>query len=174
MTVVVFTALASGASDDYAVMRAGVGALLRARTKIPNGGELGTFTDKTRPTAVQVDVLIDQAIEDVVAQIGVPEVGAALEEKAQRAAALYAAVLVEASFYPEQVASGRSPADLYEKLYENRMKALVAYVAQGGEDPDNADGAAGAAEADLSFDTQWVDAEGVLRGQPIVGYGSDW
>jgi hypothetical protein len=149
-----------------------VGALLRARTKTSGGAEVGTFTQETRPTAVEVGVLIDEAVEDVTSQIGVPAVGSALEGRARRAATLYAAVLVELSYFPEQVQGGRSPADTYLKLYKDRMKALVLFVTQGGDDGD-ADGASGSGDADLSFATQVV-VDGVVYGTAPIGWGTRW
>jgi hypothetical protein len=153
-----------------------VGALLRARTKLPGGQEVGTFRDApdppTRPNATQVGALIAEAVEDVTGQIGTPEAGSALETRAQRAAALYAAVLVELSYFPEQAAAGKSPMDTYLKLYNSRMKSLVTFVEQGGDDGD-ADGSSGSGDADLSFATQVV-VDGVVYGTAPIGWGTRW
>jgi len=153
-----------------------VGALLRARTKVPGGAEIGTFRDDpappTRPSASQVQILIDEAVDEVTGKVGTPTEGTSLEGRVRRAAALYAAVLVELSFFPEQVASGRSPAETYRLLYNDRMKSLVSLVEQGGD--EDGDGAVGTPEADMSFDTHWLDEDGVLRGISIVGFGTEW
>lgn len=94
-----------------------VGALLRARTKDDAGNELGTFTEDTRPTAVQVEELIRQAIDTIANKVGnkVPD---QLIPETQRLVALRAAMLVEASYFPEQVATGRSIYPIYEKQWE--------------------------------------------------------
>jgi hypothetical protein len=167
-TVPVNNAAATGLSPTVAE----VGALLRARTKTSGGAEVGTFTNATRPTGSEVAVLIDEAVEDITGQIGTPEPGSPLERRARRAAALYAAVLVETSYFPEQVAQGRSVADTYLKLYNSRLAALVKFVEQGG-DAGDADGSAGAADADLAFDTQIV-VDDVVYGLPPIGWGTRW
>lgn len=77
-----------------------VGALIRARTKDNTGVELGTFTDQTRPTDVEVNTLIAQAVAEVSSRCG--DVPVPLEDAARRAAALRTGQLIERSYYPEQ------------------------------------------------------------------------
>lgn len=103
-----------------------VGSKLRSRTKVAGGGEVGTFTQNTRPTDDEVEDLIEDALADVLGKIQLPTSGSNYEKRARAATALYAAVLVELSYFPEAVGSGKSAAPNYEKLYESRIKALIA------------------------------------------------
>lgn len=106
---------------------ADVAALIRARTKIAGGKEAGTFTNSTRPTSDQVDNLIEFALDDVLGKVQAPEAGTVYEARVRGAVALYAAVLVETSYFPEQVGGGgRSAAQTLKELYESRLKALIA------------------------------------------------
>jgi hypothetical protein len=79
-----------------------VAQILRARTKDDQGQELGTFTAATRPTDVQVSGLIATAQADVIAQTG-PLLGVLTQEAARSAVAMRTAMLVELSYFPEQV-----------------------------------------------------------------------
>lgn len=118
---------------------ADVGAILRARTQQAledGGGEAGTFNTTTRPTAEQVTALIEQACSDVTADLGSTTLGERCEPLAKRACALSAAMLVELSYFPEQVASDHSP---YDKLMEQQKLAagrLERCVASSGSDVD--------------------------------------
>jgi hypothetical protein len=106
---------------------ADVAALIRARTKVAGGREVGTFTNSTRPTGDQVDTLIEFALDDVLGKVATPEAGSVYEARVRGAVALYAAVLVETSYFPEQVgAAGKSASDTLMKLYESRIRALIA------------------------------------------------
>ena len=122
------------ATSDWAPLVADVGAILRARTKDSNGNELGTFTANTRPTGDQVDELIETAITDIESEVGsVPDV---LQDAARRVAALGTALLVELSFFPEQISTGRSPYDQLKELYDARfarLKTQIEDVNAGGE-----------------------------------------
>lgn len=104
-----------------------VGSLLRARTVNANGTELGTFTTDTRPTASEALTLIYQAVSDVVDEVDV-EIPERLWQSAASVTALRAAMLIELSYFPEQVAMGRSPYDRYERLYEDSLARLLEAV----------------------------------------------
>jgi len=107
---------------DWQPSAADVGVHLRARTKDTNGRELGTFTQDTRPTGEQVDEQIDTAMAEVDSEIGdIPEV---LQPRTRRVVALGAACLVELSFYPEQINSGRSPYPQLKAWYDAAFKSL--------------------------------------------------
>src|SRR4051794_37764424 len=93
-----------------------VAQILRARTKDDQGQELGTFTAATRPTDVQVSGLIATAQADVIAQTG-PLLGVLTQEAARSAVAMRTAMLVELSYFPEQVRNDRSAYPEYERLY---------------------------------------------------------
>lgn len=103
-----------------------VAALVRARTKTAFGGEEGTFTRDTRPTADQVEGLIEQAAGDILSALGSSGVCAAVALDASGTCALKAAMLVELSYFPEQSADeNSSPYLAYEKLAERRMETLI-------------------------------------------------
>lgn len=112
-----------------------VAALIRARTKIPGGGEAGTFTDNTRPTKAEVERIIEQAVDHVAAGVGGEPCNAQLVQSATAAASLLAAVIIETSYWPEQAEARGSAAARLEKLFDTRMKSLTAAVAEecGGQ-----------------------------------------
>jgi hypothetical protein len=109
-----------------------VAELLRARTKGGAAGvtEIGTFTDPTssdegtRPTASQVEGLIDNAVADVQSRVAtnMPEEFA---PQANHVACLRAANLVELSYFPEQTDDGRSVYQAYRLTYEEAVKDLA-------------------------------------------------
>jgi hypothetical protein len=111
---------------------ADVAALLRARTKDVNGVEIGTFNDDTRPTSSQAITLINEAVADIQARMGLsppPELAGA----GKSAAAMMAACLIELSYFPEQVRSDRSAFESYWTLLQNKITALQ--EASRGLDP---------------------------------------
>jgi hypothetical protein len=125
-----------------------VGALLRARTQDTADDELGTFNDETRPTGEEVEILIKQAGSVVLARTGslndpplscptAPDVRA----NAAYLVSLLAAMLVELSYFPEQVRSDRSPYENYRELFNESITGLIdaAVECRGGEViPDDA------------------------------------
>jgi hypothetical protein len=122
------------ATSDWAPLVADVG-VLRARTKDRYGNELGTYTSETRPTADQVNQLIEMAVADIESEVGsVPD---KLQDAARRVAAIGTAMLVELSFSPpDENDSGRSSYDRLKELYDERfarLKAQIADVNSGGE-----------------------------------------
>lgn len=120
-------------ASDYTPTVASIGALMRARTKTKGGAEAGTFNpassvgtgEETRPTSEGVEEQIGTALGDISGIIGVD-----LEEKyvepARRVAALRAALLIELSYFPEQVNSDRSPYDQLKVLYDEAWANLLA------------------------------------------------
>ena len=91
------------------VTPARVAALLRARTKDKGGVEVGEWNADTRPTLAQVEETIELAGDTVSAKVGEP--GDPCATKFATAVAYEAACLIEKSYYPEQVESGRSHYD---------------------------------------------------------------
>ena len=85
-------------SDDVALLEA-------TRTIDTAGDELGEFTSDTRPTDVQTDALIQQALEMVLTPLP-DRVQENLYPRIRQAVALQAAILVETSFYREQANTG--------------------------------------------------------------------
>jgi hypothetical protein len=108
-----------------------VARFLRARTRGPDGSEVGTFTDETVPTDEQVTDLIDLAMPFVSAALGdVPE-GSPCEVGARSLAALKAAEMLEIGYYPEQLIPGGTVAAL-RALYADLLPVVQACVSGGG------------------------------------------
>ena len=112
-----------------------VANMLHARTKDSLGNEVGTFTDDTRPTEAQVEGLIADAAGDLVSELGGEPCNDRLAAKGRAVVAFKAAMLVELSYFPEQVQSGQSPYDKIKDLYDNGLKEVVKGVAEecGGQ-----------------------------------------
>lgn len=113
----------ANSSDLWQPTVEAVAGLLRARTVDKVGREMGTFTSDTRPTREQVESLIATATVDIAADTGVLPTGSddgavVVRGLAARAAELYAAMLVELTYFPEQVAAGKSPYGEYKSLLE--------------------------------------------------------
>ena len=127
-----------------------VAALIRARTKVPGGKEAGTFTEQTRVTKAEAELIIGQAVDHVAAAIGGEPCNEQLGESAGAAAAMLAAILIEQSYWPESAEARGSSAARLESLYNARMKALTASVAEqcGGQGTGGSeDGNSGAVAA---------------------------
>lgn len=122
-----------------------VGAILRTRTRDRNGNEIGTFNEDTVPTGDQVVSLITTAAGDLALAVG-PDLPEAVWQQASSVATYRAAMLVEITFFPEQVALGRSPYPQLRELYLDALKDLrVAVDAAGGDLPGATDAAEAAA-----------------------------
>lgn len=126
---------------------ADVALLLRARTQVRGGKEAGTFNEETRPTGQEVSLLIGEASDEVLGKVQTPVAGSDYERRVRGAIRLYAAILIELSYFPEQVGTGQSAVAAYERLYESRVKALIAegetgeVQGEGGEGPGGGDSA---------------------------------
>lgn len=149
--------------EDWTPNSEAVAAILRARTKNHLGTELGAFTADTRPTTDQVSAMIGEAVSQVAADHG-SDITEPLWPQAKRLVTLEAALLVELSYFPEQVAANRSP---YEQLKELRDRALatlthgIMELASGG--------ALGSGDNDrLPVHTFPEDAGG------MIGWGTRW
>lgn len=141
--------------SDFTPTVAAVGSVLRARTKTQGGAEAGTFNpaaawedgsgDGTRPTQEQVTELISDAMVDIVGAFGsdVPDAPGddpdAYRTAVARLAAVGVALEVELGYFPEQVATGRSPYAQLKELYDGRFKRLVGLIseAKGGDASDD-------------------------------------
>lgn len=123
-----------------------VAALLRARTKIKGGTEAGNFDSRTRPTGDEVDSLISEALDEVLGKVQTPTAESDYERRVRRAVTLYAAILIETSYFPEQAKSPGSAVTVYQALYTSRIKALIAEGETGTpEGMGDTDAPAGAA-----------------------------
>lgn len=111
----------------FAPTIADVAVLVRARTveKGSSGEPVGTFTRNTRPTAVEVQGLIAKAVAAVsaIAVVTIDSPHAAILQ-ARNLTALYAAMLLELSYFPEQTDTGQSAYDNLAALYEKGIVSL--------------------------------------------------
>lgn len=106
-----------------------VAALIETRTRDGRSGNmLGTFTEKTTPTAEQALKSINDAINDVRTDIGVEEIPAAAAKQVKSLVALMAAMKIEESYYTEQIETNKSPYKLFEKQYERRLQRVIKAV----------------------------------------------
>lgn len=128
--------------SEYTPTVVSVASYLRARTKTRGGAEAGTFNpaasaeqDKTRPSAEGATEQINVALDDISGVIG-SDIAVEYRPLARRAAALRAAMLIELSYFTEQVNSGRSSYPqlkvLYDELWENLLTALGITTDVGG------------------------------------------
>jgi hypothetical protein len=98
-------------------------ALEHART-LSGGTEIGTFDATTNPTGDQVEALIASAVNDVKSRVGVT-LTTAFAAEAKRLAALQAATLIEASFFPGELDSDRSAFRQYQAMYLSGIESLI-------------------------------------------------
>lgn len=108
-----------------------VGALLRARTVDQDGNESGTFDEDTRPTGETVQTYIEQAIDEILTRIGGDLPRQEYAANAANLATIRAAMTVELSHYPEQIAEGQSSYEQLSTLYETGVRALADAVRDG-------------------------------------------
>lgn len=122
--------------EDWTPSLDDVGAVLRARTVDDFGHELGTFNSGTRPTGDQVLTFVDTAVADVRSEAG--KIPSKEQPLARRVAAIGAALQVELSFFPEEVATGQSPYAQLERMYEKLLARLVTAIStdNGNDDSD--------------------------------------
>jgi hypothetical protein len=101
-----------------------VGLVLRARTKDSNGVEQGTFTDDTRPTDDAVAGIIEKAADEVLPEIGldIPDV---LWKSAANLISIKTAMMVELSYFPEQIRTDKSPYRELKDLYTTDLASLI-------------------------------------------------
>lgn len=102
---------------------ADVGAILRARTTNSASKEVGTFDGTTRPTGDQVQGYIDQAVDEVLTAVGNEFFREEYARNAANLAAIRAAMSVEQSHFPEQIADGTS---MYDALSDRFVKGIAA------------------------------------------------
>lgn len=153
-----------------------VAALLRARTQDDHDDEIGTFDDTTRPTGTEVELLIRQAATVVYGRVGSVDADVLICPTAQDIidgskyhVAMLAAMLVELSYFPEQVRSDRSAFQYYMQLWDDSIGALVeaARECRGGEVTPDEEGAGAGAQAGPYWDFP-RDAGG------LVGWQTRW
>ena len=77
-----------------------VAQILRTRTVEAGGNDVGEFTDTTRPSVDEVEDVVDQAVDNVLAQLR-PWCDIRHYSQIKRAVGLHAAVMIETSYYRE-------------------------------------------------------------------------
>lgn len=99
--------------------------LANTRTASGGGGEISAFTEDTDPTASQVEALIDRALEAILAQLPT-RFAASHYERVRHAVELYTLILLEGSFFREQLDS--SSVDTWRTLLGNTMTGLTTRI----------------------------------------------
>ena len=108
-----------------------VGSYIRTLTRSGGGGEQGTFTDNTRPTATVAQVYAERAARYLALQLGTPDsdweddAHAEELESAKDAAAAYAALQIATSFYDDGSETISSLVDQLGRLAREQIKAVV-------------------------------------------------
>lgn len=110
-----------------------LGELMRARTVVAGSGgnEAGTFTPQTRPTAAEAQDLIDRASDMVLMQLG-SQIPTRLYNQARWVVTLYAAELVELTFYRNEVSRDQSAFAEYQVMFKDAIAALKMAIEQTG------------------------------------------
>jgi hypothetical protein len=109
-----------------------VGSCIRTLTRSGGGGEEGTFTDKTRPTAEVAELYAESAARYLALQLGKPNFDpeadefADFVESAKDAAAAYAALKIATSFYDDGSDTIAALIDQLGRMAREQIKALVA------------------------------------------------
>lgn len=108
-----------------------VASLLRARTKDDSGNEVGDFNADTRPTETEVEDLIAQsaAMVNAVANGDVPS---RLLAFGQHVVALRTAMMVELTYWPEQVQRENSPFGHIREMFIDALEAFKVALGDSG------------------------------------------
>lgn len=164
-------------TSEYTPTVDDVAALLRARTRDDVGVEVGTFNEDTSPTADEVTNLIALAVGSVSSAVGadIPDAADrddggdvdAHRDAAKTLVSLKAAMLIELSYYPEQIDADRSPYNAYKDIYDENRAALLEAVleARGG----SSDGGAASGEGTSLPSYSFPEDQGGM-----IGWGTVW
>lgn len=127
--------------DDYRPTLEQVGEIDAARTVDESGNITGTFSDPagssqgTKPTATQVNDLIDRSLQEVEIFFGtdIPDV---LFDNAAYVVAIRTAFWIELTYYAAEVMLNRSPYPEYKLLFDELRQELVNAIqaVEGGGD----------------------------------------
>lgn len=105
-----------------------IAVLLRTRTINDGDVEQDTFTEDTRPTASEVEIAIDGAVDEVLSQI--PDtVFPKFYPQIKRVIRLATAIEIEASFFREQTAQG--PIGVFQRQFDQAMSRLPGLLRSG-------------------------------------------
>lgn len=114
-----------GSGVDWRASTSDVAAILRARTQALNI-ESGNFSEDTRPTKGQVQVLIGLAVNEIAARLGTDQLPSDdLRAYARELVALRAAMGVELSYFPEQMNTDQSAYEQLRTLFETGIASLI-------------------------------------------------
>lgn len=104
-----------------------IAACIHARTRDASGNEVGTFTPDTRPTGAQVQGIALRAARYVSLKLGDPttEWTGDLKAAATDVAALYAALLIENSYFSDGSAPDEAGVDQLGRMVREQLAALV-------------------------------------------------
>lgn len=111
---------------------------IRSRTITRNTNEFrGTFTHETRPTADEAAEAVEIARDDVLTDVGKLPDGLQAEAYAavRSLIALRAAMIIERSYYPEQVGTDKSPYPALRDDYNDRLPRVIEAVAEAETTP---------------------------------------
>lgn len=129
-----YTEWASSATQPWVPSLRDVAVHIRNRTvERASNKFLGTFTSKTRPTDEEAWETIGLAIDDIEADTGRldrPGIGPVSWKAVKSLAALRAAMLIERSYYGEQIGTNKSPYPALERDWERRLPKVVDAVAE--------------------------------------------
>lgn len=111
-----------------------IAAIIRARVKTRMGGEVPIWTADTRPTDLQVQLLVPIAALDMRPCIGDPEtLPEKYHEQVSLCVALRTAMLIELGYFPEQVSQDRSAFAEYASMYAMAREATCMVIS---DDPE--------------------------------------
>ena len=99
-----------------------IALLERTRTVEEGSREALSFTADTRPSVHEVEMIIPQAVDAVIAELPYKTCDPQHYPQIKRAVALMTAILIEGSFFREQVPQGG--ASLWRTLYDVAMTGL--------------------------------------------------
>jgi hypothetical protein len=110
-----------------------IAAIMRARTKNANGDEVGTFDETTRPTAAEVEVEIENQSGFMSLIVGFAPTISEVRTAAKNLTKLRTAMMLESSYWPEQIENGMSPFTSWQEQYRLDMIELKKIIDPGGD-----------------------------------------
>lgn len=118
---------------------ADVAVWLRARTQDDEGREVGLFNESTRPSVGQVEQAIETAHSMVALRVGWAAPQNCLEGY-RWTVALFAAAMIEKSYFPEQISDNRSHYPQLSDELAQAMQDLYQCIVDGGMGPGGPEG----------------------------------
>lgn len=102
---------------------------IMSRTRDQYGNHVGTFTEATHPTDLEVTNIIDDYMTDLAIMIG-EDIPDDLFDDAANVASIGAAMFVELNFFPDQIDTGRSTYPTLKELYDMKLTDLISAVSR--------------------------------------------